>query len=231
MAARRTKKTQRRADTAHTPSGRRRTAHRLQKTAAVRLSILESAAQIIGRYGYAGCSISRVTTKAKVAHGAFYLHFDSQQDLFDEVIPWLVERLREAIAHAIHKAKSIHDLEALGLKANIAFLESHPYLQRVLHEGEIFAPKAYQFYLDDINRRYSHSLATLIGGRTPLTRETRFQYEAAADMLSGARGQLLQHYAYEDGVFVGIPDKAVQLYLRFVTGGIDALFRRKQSRR
>jgi hypothetical protein len=39
----------------------------LQRNEEVRLRLIESAGKIIGKYGYSGCSISRVTVRAKIA--------------------------------------------------------------------------------------------------------------------------------------------------------------------
>jgi AcrR family transcriptional regulator len=210
-----------------TPSGRVRTPRMIKKNAAVRTLLLDSATKVIGRYGYAGCSIARVTAKAKVAHGTFYLHFKSQQALFDEIVPWIVRSLREAIAPATHDANSVFELERAGVKANFAFLEKYPYLHRAFYEAEIYAPKAYASYFDEINKRYSHALHRLIGKGAPLTEADRLRYEAAAAMLEGARTRVMMRYGMKNQQFVGVSDEAVDVYVQFAVGGINALFEDK----
>jgi AcrR family transcriptional regulator len=210
-----------------TPSGRIRTERMIRKNAAVRTLLLDSAAKVIGRYGYAGCSIARVTAKAKVAHGTFYLHFKSQQHLFDEVVPWIVRSLRAAIGPATHGASSMLELERRGVKANFDFLKKHPYLHRAFYEAEIYSRQAYESYFDEINKRYSHALQRLIGKNAPLTESDRLRYDAAAAMLEGARVRMMMRYGMKSQKFVGVCDEAIDVYLRFVVGGINALFEDK----
>src|ERR1700759_5428746 len=118
------------------PRKRTRSASQIQRNELTRSQLLEAAGKLIGKYGYAGCSIARVTARAKIAHGTFYLHFKSQQDLFDHVLPVLGSKMLEVIAGAIPDPRDVIDLERRGFQANFDYLTSHPYMYRVLTEAE-----------------------------------------------------------------------------------------------
>ena len=62
---------------------------RAQKSVEARAALLQAAAEIVGEYGYADASITRITQRANLAQGTFYNYFASRQDIFDELLPVL----------------------------------------------------------------------------------------------------------------------------------------------
>lgn len=207
-----------------TPTGRIRSPRMVERTANTRALILWSAARIIGRYGYAGCSIARVAAKAKIAHGTFYLYFPSQQALFDELLPAMQDELLNVISAAVRDAGDVYELEERGLRANFAYLKKHPFLYRVTYEAEVFSPIAFEQHFIRINRRYSRALRRIIFGGATIEKEQLDQLDAVAAMLEGARTRLLMRFGLENQKIVGLPDEIMATYLSFVKGGIEALF-------
>lgn len=206
-----------------TRTGRRRSAQVLERSLKQREQILDAAARVIGRHGYAGCSISRVAARAKVAHGSVYLHFSSQQDLFDEVLLDSVTRLLDAVGKATRGARSVRELEEKGLRANLQYLTDHPWLYRVSSEAEVYAPEAFRRHFDEINQRYRSSLRRLLRGEVANDPALDDRLSALAAMLEGARMRLLLRFGVKDRRYVGLPEPALQTYLGFVAAGIDAL--------
>ncbi|WP_310531286.1 TetR/AcrR family transcriptional regulator [Novosphingobium sp.] len=190
---------------------------RAQKSEATRLEILEAAGKIIGKYGYAGCSIARVTAKAKISHGAFYLHFSSQKDMFNQVLPTLGAEMLKMIADAIVDVRDISELEQRGLEANFAYLTKHPYIYRVLSEAELFAPEAFHAYHDDLAHGYARSLRR----SRPNDLGSDDEYETLATMLIGARTYLLMRYGVTNHVIKPLPPGKLEAYLKFVADGIN----------
>lgn len=201
------------------PRKRQRSVTQIQRNEATRLQLLEAAGRVIGKYGYAGCTIARVTAKTKIAHGTFYLHFASQQDLFDAVLPALGERMLAAIALAIQEPKDVIDLERRGFQANFDYLTKHGYMYRVLTEAEMFAPIAYKRHMDSMVSGYARSL-----------RRSKFAHqlegfdseelETIATMLVGARTFLLMRYGVENNMVKILPDDKLDIYLKFIAYGI-----------
>ena len=66
---------------------------REERSEQIRQNLIQAGARIVGRYGYEGASIARITAKAKVALGTFYRHFASRQQFFDQLLPAMGDRL------------------------------------------------------------------------------------------------------------------------------------------
>jgi AcrR family transcriptional regulator len=184
------------------PKKREPSAAKLQRNEETRRKLIEAAGKTIGKYGYAGCSIARVTARAKIAHGAFYLHFSSQQDLFDAVLPTLGASMLNIIGQAIQAPKDIVEVERRGVEANFE------------RRGA-----AFQQHMD-----------AMVGGYTRSLRRSRFSHyiedysdeelETIAIMLIGARTYLLMRYGVVDNAVKPLPPGKVEAYLKFVSHGL-----------
>src|SRR5688572_1389657 len=72
---------------------KRRKVPRAEKAIENRNALLQAAAKVVGEVGYQEASIARITREAGLAHGTFYLYFDSRQDMLDAVLPFVGEEL------------------------------------------------------------------------------------------------------------------------------------------
>ena len=200
---------------------RKPSAEKVERNEATRLALIEAAAKIVGRYGYSGCSIARVTAKAKVAHGTFYLHFKSQQDLFDQLLPALGAEMLEVIGKAVRDSKSLIELEHRGLGANFDYLVQHPYLHRVTSEAELYAPVAYRQYFEELAKPYKKSLRRSMAAQSqPAFSEE--QLDAVISMLLGARYYLLTRFCVQGNSLKPLTPELTETYLRFVANGLKA---------
>jgi AcrR family transcriptional regulator len=199
---------------------RARSATRIKRNEETRLQLLEAAGRVIGKFGYAGCTIARVTEKAKVAHGTFYLHFDSQQNLFDTVLPVLGQDMLHIIGAAIRDSISLVELERRGFEANFKYLANHPYMYRVLAEAERFAPKAFKQHLDRVVAGYAHSLQRSKFGKQ-LQNFADDELEAVATMLVGARTYLLLRYGVVNNAVKALPTNMMAVYLKLIQHGLS----------
>lgn len=201
------------------PTRRRRSEAQQQKNEETRVRLLNAAARVIGKYGYAGCSIARVAARAKVAHGTFYLHFKSQQDLFDQLLPALGAEMLEVIGKAVRDSKSLIELEHRGLVANFDYLVQHPYLHRVTSEAELYAPVAYRQYFEELAKPYKKSLRRSMAAQSqPAFSEE--QLDAVISMLLGARYYLLTRFCVQGNSLKPLTRELTETYLRFVAEGL-----------
>lgn len=192
---------------------------RRRRNAATRRGLIEAAARVVGEHGYGGASIARITAEAGVAHGAFYLHFESQQALFDMLLPHIGEEMIDSIGAAVREAHSLAEIERRGIRANFAYLEAHPELRRILREAEAFAPEAYATFIGMLNARYLGSLRrSLAAGH--IRGFTEAELEVVATMLMGARDFLIQRYTASDTGFAPLAEDVADVYLRFVLAGL-----------
>jgi AcrR family transcriptional regulator len=143
---------------ARAPRRRPRSPRQAAKNADTRRRLIEAAAKVVGRYGYAGASIARISAEAGVACGAFYLHFANQQALFDVLLPTLGRDMLDAIGHAVRDSSTVEELERRGLEANFDYLLKHPALYRIMNEAELFAPEAFRQHVSAMKNAYVRSL-------------------------------------------------------------------------
>ena len=70
---------------------------RSEKLEDTRKALFEAAIGVIAEDGYADATIDKIALRANVAKGTFYNYFDTRQDLFDQLLPNLGERMLQYI--------------------------------------------------------------------------------------------------------------------------------------
>ena len=195
---------------------------RQEKAEATRDAILQAAATVVGRVGYAKASIARIAEEAHVSHGRVYLYFANQKDLFNQLLPHVGEAMLRYIRERAGRAATVAEREQLGLKANFEYLSRHPALHRILNEAAFFAPEAHQAYLKRMSDVYTQSLrrghdAGEIEGYDA------GELEILAVMMIGAREYLLERYMAHGGQIDTMPENVRRTYLKAVARslGID----------
>jgi AcrR family transcriptional regulator len=173
-----------------------RASAKVKRTEDTRKRLIEAAGKLIGRYGYSGCSIARITARAGVAHGTFYLHFKSQQALFDDLLPTLGAQMLDEISEAIRDSAGVLDLERKGITANFDYLRSKPYMYRVLREAQLYAPKAFETHNNAIVARYAKSLHRSMEAHQ-VKDFSEEEIQVVASMLIGARDYILDRYCVD----------------------------------
>jgi AcrR family transcriptional regulator len=120
------------------PNGRR-----IEKVEATRQSLFDAALKVVGESGYAGSSIAKIAARANVAQGTFYSYFVSQQDVFDQLLPYLGDRLLNEIREKLKGCKDPYEREAIGFQAYFDFLSENPEFERILSEAAVFTPHGF----------------------------------------------------------------------------------------
>lgn len=210
---------------ARTPPKRRQLSERAairraERQQSTRRKLLEAAARIIGQHGYAGCSVARITRKARIAHGTFYLYFKSQQELFDTILPTVGLEMLDDIAEAVGDERDPMEIERLGFTANVKYTAEHLFMNRVLYEAQLFSPSGYATYFSEINRRYVRSLRRSVQ-HGHFADATESELETVAAMVVGARTALLFKINKETVGIPGFQAELIDSYLKFVRKGLD----------
>ena len=121
--------------------------------------LLEAAEAVFAEQGYADASIVKITERAGVGQGTFYLYFESKLELFEELVDDLNRRVRRAMTEGAQRGATRLDAEAEGFRAFFAFTAEHPALYRVIREAEYHAPGA-------MRRHYTRIVEGYIAGLT-----------------------------------------------------------------
>src|SRR6478736_10176158 len=189
--------------------------NRVERNAWTKQKIFDAATKVVGKYGYAEASVARITEEAGVAQGTFYNHFQSRQELLDQLLPKIgidmVHFIRERTGTA-HAARQ----EIERFSAFFDFIREVPGFLRILNEAEYFAPIGYQKHLDNIATAYVRILrrARQAGVIVDYSDE---EFEAIVDMFMGARGYLSRRYSYAAGKVTAVPDHVISAYEKLIT--------------
>ncbi|MEV7527782.1 TetR/AcrR family transcriptional regulator [Agrococcus sediminis] len=120
--------------------------------------LLAAAEGVFAEQGYQAASISRITERAKVAQGTFYLYFESKLDLFEQLVDDLNRRVRKAMSDGAARGANRAEAEREGFREFFAFTAEHPALYRVVREAEYVSPGAMRSHYERIVEGYREGL-------------------------------------------------------------------------
>lgn len=198
--------------TSASPAKRR--PNRAEKAEATRNALFEAAIEVVGEYGYAGTSIARITERAGVAQGTFYNYFESRQDLLDQLLPAISQRLHVHIRERVLAADSAIGRERARISAFFEFLERAPHLFKILSEGPVQAPEGFRRHLQQQTESYRRAMKyELDRGNLSITDPN--EIEVVTHMLLSTREYLSARFCFVDGRYTRPPDFVVETYMKF----------------
>lgn len=124
-----------------------------------RAKLLEAAEHVFAESGYTEASIVRITERAGVAQGTFYLYFASKLEIFEELVDDLNRRVRHAMTEAAAGATTRMETERAGFRGFFDFTTAHPALYRVVREAEFVSPRALRLHYTRIVDGYIEGLS------------------------------------------------------------------------
>jgi AcrR family transcriptional regulator len=199
---------------------KRRRMTRAERARDVREAIFRAAVRVVGEYGYADSSVTRITELAGIAQGTFYLYFESRQALFDELLVHEGRDLLVAMRQAVRGSTSFYEVEERGYRAFFEYMRQHPWMFRVLNEAKVAAPEAHDRYLSLMIGYYTASLKRSVASGE-IRRYRVSELDALAHMLIAARTSVYQHYVKSAKIPARTVEMAVGTYMKLVTGGIN----------
>ncbi|WP_194398124.1 TetR/AcrR family transcriptional regulator [Microbacterium atlanticum] len=125
---------------------------------ATRRRLLEAAELVFADQGYHEASIVKITERAGIGLGTFYLYFDSKQSIFEELVLDLNRRVRHSMSEAMAGAASRLEAERAGFAGFFRFTAEHPALYRVVREAEFVSPEVLRTHYTRIVEGYEAGL-------------------------------------------------------------------------
>jgi AcrR family transcriptional regulator len=125
---------------------------------ATRRRLLEAAEVVFSEQGYHEASIVKITERAGIGLGTFYLYFDSKQSIFEALVIDLNRRVRHSMSEAMEGASSRLDAERAGFAGFFRFTAEHPALYRVVREAEFVSPEVLRLHYTRIVEGYEAGL-------------------------------------------------------------------------
>jgi len=99
---------------------------RQERRAETRERLLEAAARVFAREGYAGASVEEVAREAGFSTGALYSNFDGKEDLFLALLAHTVERVSGRVAEAIAERPTVEERARLAAAEWMHFVHREP---------------------------------------------------------------------------------------------------------
>lgn len=195
---------------------RRRKPNRAEKAEATRASLFDAAVETVGKHGYAGTTIARITERARVGQGTFYNYFDSRQDLLDQLLPAISRQLHDHIRERVMAAPNAVERERARIEAFFDFLETAPHLFKILSEGPVQAPEGFRRHLQQQTESYRRAMKYELDRGNLLIADPN-EIEVITQMLLSSREYLSARYCFVGGSFRRPPAFVVDAYMKFVT--------------
>ena len=133
-------------------------APRTARGSKTRAKLLEAAERVFESLGYHDASIVKITERAGIGLGTFYLYFGGKQEVFDEVVEDLNRRVRHAMTEAANAQESRLAAERAGFRAFFRFTAEHPALYRIIRQAEFVSPGALRMHYTRIVEGYVEGL-------------------------------------------------------------------------
>lgn len=192
---------------------------RAEKAARIRADLMRAAGEVVGEKGYQNAMVGAITAQAKVAQGTFYNYFDTQQEIFDQLLPGMGKTMIEQVALKGRAGETLLEREALRFDAFFDFLRKTPHFYRILYEAEVFAPTAFEAHMAQVFDGYERTLARA-ADRGELPGYDARERQVLAVMLTGLRTYIAQHYIKRKGM-TSLPAWVSRAFEKFVTHGLS----------
>lgn len=185
-----------------------------------RRALYSAAATVVGKLGYEGASVAKITELAGVANGTFYNYFTTRQELFDQLLPTVGDRIVDYIRSRLDRGASGVELERQRIVAYFEFVQQNRGFLRILNEAEVYAPRAFKQHMKKFAMRYVKALTRqLQNGEMERFRED--ELEPIVYMLMGARTYLTMLWRSTPASSRKVATEAfISTYVRLVERGL-----------
>lgn len=106
--------------------------------------LLDAAAVEFGERGFHDASISGITRRAGTALGSFYTYFDSKDEIFQALVRYMSEQLRDHVTPLVQAAPDGIAAERIGLESFLGFVREHKEIYRIIDEAEFVDYASYR---------------------------------------------------------------------------------------
>src|SRR2546427_13226805 len=82
-----------------------------------RRRLMDSAMSVFARFGYERATVDEIVREAGFSKGAFYVHFESKEDLFWEMLQERIDAQQESLRQAMDVEATVEENERRVLEA------------------------------------------------------------------------------------------------------------------
>src|SRR3546814_19397695 len=82
--------------------------------------------------------------RAGTALGSFYTYFDSKEEIFQALVRYMSEQLRDHVTPLVQAAPDAISAERIGLESYLGFVREHKEIYRILDDAGIVDYESYR---------------------------------------------------------------------------------------
>jgi AcrR family transcriptional regulator len=138
--------------------GRPRRLTREEKSEQIKHLLIDAAAEVVGKYGYADASVGRITEAARVAQGTFYNYFETRQDIFDLLPPRYAEKMLQYISLKMDRRLEGLEREVKRFELFFDFFYETTESARLVNEAPVMAPVGFAHFSRIVKDNYTIAL-------------------------------------------------------------------------
>jgi AcrR family transcriptional regulator len=135
--------------------GRPRRLTREEKSEQIKQLLIDAAADVVGKYGYADASVGRITQAANVAQGTFYNYFETRQDIFDLLPPRYAEKMLRYISLNMDRRLEGLEREVKRFELFFDFFYETTESARLVNEAPVMAPEGFARFSKIVRENYT----------------------------------------------------------------------------
>lgn len=192
------------------------------RSGGTRERLLDAAVRVVMARGFAATSVTSIAEAAGLSVGALYTHFESQQELFDQLLDHVRIAMIDHVRAFTHGAETLLEREYRGFCGFFDFLATSPWYIRVESEASVWAPETYRRHFFDLADSYVILLRRSKSAGELVNFEDR-ELPVLAYVFMAARHYLAARYVPSDGNVRQLPRHVVDAYRRLLQHGLSAV--------
>lgn len=190
-----------------------------QQNGGTRTAFLDAAARVVMRHGFAGANVTEIADEAGLSVGALYTHFESQQQVFDELLDHVRVAMLDHVRGFTRGARSFAEREYRGFVGFFDFLAFCPWYIRIESEAAVWAPETYRRHFYDLADSYVALLRRARADGELAGFEDR-DLPVLAYVFMAARHYIAARYVLAEGGQRALPDHVAATYRRLLQRGL-----------
>lgn len=120
-----------------------------ERRAQRQLAIIETAAELFAKHGYADCEVDRIAQATELAKGTIYLYFPSKEELFLACVDFAMREMQRTVHEAADQVEEPFGKIAAAIRSYLVFFDKHPqYVELLIQERAIFRNRKRPKYFD-----------------------------------------------------------------------------------
>ncbi|MBN2655806.1 MAG: TetR/AcrR family transcriptional regulator [Spirochaetales bacterium] len=124
------------------------------KPESTREILLAKAVELFGEEGFHQVNVYDITRQSRFAVGTFYRHFESKEQILQELVEMIGTKTRSAIAGSMKEDLNPLEQTVRGFYAFIRMFEKHPAYYKIVREAEFVIDKTVEDYYNRFEKGY-----------------------------------------------------------------------------